>query len=193
MKTVLFVPGFRDSATADEYDRLRVVIREQGYSVRLVPIRWSRTTIRHWVPELVQVLDEYDPAKTILAGYSYGAMTAFVTAAQRNPHQLWLCSLSPYFAEDLSHLDPAWLKSIGVRRVKSFEQLPFEPLASTITCDTLIMVGQDEAGQSFIRAQEAARLIPRSRLVVAPNSGHDATTKDYLRALGKAISRLRAS
>lgn len=117
MKTVLFVPGYQEDLTSRDYNATIKAIEKRGYKVEFVPIQWTRTTITNWVKELDKAYSNHDQSQTILAGFSYGAMTAFVSATKRNPSELWLFSLSPYFAEDLisKNMKQAWLNNIGQR------------------------------------------------------------------------------
>src|ERR1700745_701040 len=101
MKTVLFVPGYQEDIKSRDYTSTVRTIEKQGYKVKFVPINWVRTTIDNWVDELEAVYSKHDPADTILAGFSFGAITAFVAAVKQNPFELWLFSLSGYFDEDV--------------------------------------------------------------------------------------------
>ena len=104
MKTVLFVPGFQEDLTTRDYASVLTAITERGYDVKFVPIKWARTTITEWVEELDIEYAKYDPVNTVLAGFSYGSMTAFMSAVKRNPAELWLFSFSPYFSDDMPKL-----------------------------------------------------------------------------------------
>ncbi len=95
MKTVLFVPDFREDLKTRDYNSLLNMFGRKGYTVKFVPIKWQRTTLTEWVAELEHEYAQLDPANTILAGFSYGAMTALVTASHKLPAELWLFSLSP--------------------------------------------------------------------------------------------------
>jgi len=146
MKTVLFVPGFTEDITTRDYAATIAAINKKGYEVVFVPIQWKRTAIQSWVDELEKIYSKHNAQQTVLAGFSYGAMTAFVAATRQNPSELWLFSLSPYFAEDLEskNMKPTWLKQIGKRRVADFSKLNFVPLAQSINCKTLLFVGGKE-------------------------------------------------
>ena len=77
MKTVLLVPGFRQDLKTHDYKALLDAIETKGHKVVFVPILWKRTTIDDWVDQLKRVYEKHDPNETILAGFSYGAMTVF--------------------------------------------------------------------------------------------------------------------
>lgn len=192
MKTVLFVPGYPEDINSRDYASVIKAIEKCGYKVKFVPIKWQRTTIHDWVKELEEVYSKYDPSKTILAGFSYGAMTAFVAATKKNPSQLWLFSLSPYFAEDLKskNMKPTWLKQIGHRRVAAFSELNFKKLAPLIQCKTLLFVGELEVKKWPIigeRVSAAHQLLKNSELATVKNVGHDVADADYISEITRVI------
>ena len=79
-------------------------------TVLFVPIQWKRTTIIDWEAELNTARKQYRPEDTILAGFSFGSMTALAATSHRNPSELWLFSLSPYFSDNLASKN---MKSCG--------------------------------------------------------------------------------
>ncbi len=192
MKTVLFVPGFQEDSTSRDYTRTIKAIEKRGYAVEFVPIQWGRTTINDWVKELDEVYSRYDPVQTILAGFSYGAMTVFMSATKQNPSELWLFSLSPYFAEDLEskNMKQAWLKNIGHRRVDAFSELHFRELAKLIECKTLLFAGQLEIdkwpviGERVINAHE---LLKTNDFITIQDVGHDVADELYIKSITATI------
>lgn len=192
MKTVLFIPGFKEDMNSRDYKSTIKAIASSGYKVRFVPIHWNRTTIDDWLNELEAEYSKHDPKETILAGFSFGAMTAFVAAARQNPSELWLFSLSPYFHEDIhsSHMRKSWLKHIGHRRVSTFDKLIFQDLTKTISCKTLIFAGKvelDKWPDMKDRTISAEALIRKSKLSVIDSVGHDVSDGRYIDAIKRAI------
>jgi len=192
MKTVLFVPGYQEDLKSRDYSATITAIKDHGYKVKFVPIKWSRTTIDDWVRELDEVYAKYDPQQTILAGFSFGAMTAFMSATKRNPAELWLFSLSPYFAEDLKsqNMNQAWLKRVGHRRVTAFSKLDFKNLAKSVTCKTLLFTGQLEINKWPVigeRSAAAHKLLQKNTLTIVKEAGHDVADKHYIAAIEKII------
>jgi pimeloyl-ACP methyl ester carboxylesterase len=190
MKTVLFVPGFRENLETRNYRGVIKAIEGRGYKVVFVPINWRRTLLDDWVKELDAVYSKYDPKQTILAGFSFGAMTTFMSAIKRAPSELWLFSFSPYFSDDIPNMKKSWLRNIGHRRADAFRALDFYELAKGITCKTLIMLGAVEAGKHPLidsRSATAHRVIKNSRLVMVPNADHDVADPNYIRAIKESI------
>src|SRR5688500_13200791 len=166
MKTVLFVPGFKENLTSRDYSSVIKAIKGSGYNITFVPIQWNRTKIDDWLAELELEYAKYNPKETILAGFSFGAMTTFVAATRQNPCELWLFSLSPYFREDIhsKNMRKSWLNRIGHRRVSAFDKLTFQDLSKSIRCRTLVFVGEIEMPSVRQRALNANTLISHSKL-----------------------------
>jgi len=183
MKTVLFVPGFMEDRHSRDYDTLLAAIETKGYRTHFVSLSWRRTTIDDWTRELHEVYHAHNPKQTILAGFSFGAMTALMTAAQRPPAALWLCSLSPYFAEDMPEAKVTWLHDIGERRAARFRTLPFDNLASKVTCPILLVAGANEDARVLKRRDAAAKTWPHAVVCTAPDCAHDATNPHYRQTL----------
>jgi predicted alpha/beta-fold hydrolase len=192
MKTVLMVPGYQEDLQSRDYASLLKAIESKGYKAVFVPITWQRKTIDDWVRELEAEYAKYNAEDVVLAGFSYGAMTAFAAAAKRNPSQLWLFSLSPYFAEDLAskHMNQSWLKNIGHRRVTAFGKLKFGQLAKTVQCKTLSFIGELEKEKFHVlceRFDDATAQLSHNTGIVIPGVGHEASHKDYIAAVQEAI------
>ena len=188
MKTVLFIPGFHDTITSLEYASLLGAIESKGYKTRFISITWNYHTIDDWVRECEETYHTYNPQDIILAGFSFGAMTAFVAASHRVPAELWLCSLSPYFAEDLANITEIEAE-IGKRRTITFRSLSFYKSASSITCPVHIWYGEKERRHPDLvhRAEEAHALLPQSTLTIIPQTGHQVTDPRYVEAIIEQI------
>lgn len=186
MKTVLFVPGHTENLKSRDYKSVIKAIENKGYKVRFVPINWRYTYVDKWVNELEKVYGGYKPEGTILAGFSYGAITAFMAASKRNPAELWLFSLSPYFAEDMSKIKDSWKKAIGRRKIDTLSKLLFANIAPKVHCRTLLFMGSKEAKDyppSKSRVEEAKRLMKNSWLIYIDGVDHDVADKRYIEAI----------
>jgi len=190
MKTVLFVPGFMEDLTSRNYQKTIKAIEEKGYKVKFIPIKWLRTTINDWVNELEKEYLKYDPKNVILAGFSYGSMTAFISATKKNPSELWLFSLSPYFSDDMSKMKKLWLKYIGKHRDVAFSKLDFNQLAPKIKCKTLIFIGEAEMKKYPImknRTKIAHQKIKNNKVIIVPNCKHDVADDRYITSIKENI------
>ncbi len=191
MKTVLFIPGFQEDIKSRDYASIIKAIEKAGYRVEFVDINWKRTTIQHWVDEFSAIYKNYNPKTAILAGFSYGAMTAFMAATERSPSELWLFSLSPYFAEDIA--DPtfkkSWLNGIGHRRVDTFKALSFKKLVKRITSKIKFFYGEVELTTfpDITYRHKIAKANSHMQTVLVPNAKHDVASKVYIDAIEDSI------
>lgn len=183
MKTVLFVPGGMEYINSRDYKSVLKTLETSEHKVKYIQINWARTTIDHWVEELDREYNKYSPEEVILAGFSWGSFTAFMSATKRNPSELWLFSFSPYFSEDLPKFKKSWLTGIGHRRVTSFSKLNFNKLVKLINCKTVIFAGEAEPPLLINRCKIAHRKIDGSKLVMIPNTKHDIADPKYLEAI----------
>lgn len=191
MKTVLFIPGFQENIYSRDYPKTIKAIEKAGYKVKFVDINWKRTTIKHWVEEFDAVYKNYDPKDTILAGFSYGAMTAFMAATKRSPVELWLFSLSPYFIEDMTQetFKKAWLNYIGHRRTDDFKTLSYVSLIKSISSRVKFFYGDVELKSwSDIGYRNAiADKSPNMETILIPGAKHDVASDVYIDAIIKSI------
>lgn len=191
MKTVLFIPGFQEDIGSRPYSRTIKAIESKGYKVKFVSINWTRTTIEQWVPEFEKVYAHYRADDTIFAGFSYGAMIAFLAATDRNPSEVWLFSLSPYFNEDMK--DPSfkksWLTHIGHRRVDSFKKLSFTKLVESIKTPTTYFYGELELKTfpDISYRKKALKDKQNATEVYIPGGKHDVTSPEYVEAIKTSL------
>lgn len=191
MKTVLFVPGSGEDIHSRDYASTINAIEKKGYKVKFVDITWPRTIPEKWAAELNAVYAQYDPKDTILAGFSFGAVTAFLSAVKRTPSQLWLFSLSPYFAEDINGetMKPTWLKQLGRRRVASFSKLHFGKLLDKISSKTIFFYGNLELPNwpDISYRTTAVKRSKNSTVKIVKGAGHDVTHPNYIKAIAELI------
>jgi hypothetical protein len=65
MTKVLFAPGFGEGLADRDYASTMNAIAQCGYEVEFVAIRWARTTIVDWVPQVQDIYSSSDPENTV--------------------------------------------------------------------------------------------------------------------------------
>lgn len=187
---MLFVPGFRQDITSLDYRGTIKAIEEKGYEVKFVPIHWSRTVLSDWVKELEAEYAKHDSRDTILAGFSFGSLTAMVAASHRGPAELWLFSFSPYFADDIPKMKKSWLKNQGSRRIAEFNKLNLEDYTNMAVPKILIFLGGAEAEKYPLvnrRSILAKKYFKNSKLIRIEDVGHDVGNPRYIAAIKQNI------
>lgn len=194
MKTVLFAPGFREDIKSRNYRTVLKKIEEKGYRTKFIKIDWHSTkTVADWVAQLEKEYSKHDSNEVVLAGFSFGAVTAFIAAAHRNPSALWLFSLSGAFSEDwpaVRRTEKSDIKVVGKKRIEGFSAYRFSDLVKNISCQTLLFAGDKEMRlypALAHRVNESHRQIESSRLIIVPKCGHDVADPRYITAIGNNI------
>lgn len=103
-KSVFIIPGFRQKTTNKAYKTIARMLKKEGYTPIPVIIPWKNTTVTQNTAYFLQEYKKNTAKKKYILGFSFGAVIAFLAATKIHTHGLILCSLSPYFKEDLIRL-----------------------------------------------------------------------------------------
>lgn len=191
-KVVLFVPGFPENRSDRDYDSLLNELQELGYKTEFIDIDWRDTTQGDWARQIMKVYEKYDPEDVILAGFSFGAVAALIAAVQRPPHQLWLFSLSPLFAEYYDYWTPKNWDVIGERQRKICRKTSLEKLLKSVKAPIKAFMGGDEP-QKFpdieLVFDQVVAANPRNVGYVAAGAGHAVDNPNYRREIVKRAGK----
>lgn len=187
---ILFIiPGFRQKFTDLAWKKLQIIAQKSFKTVILFQPQWNYHTLIDWVEEFNQ-LRKLHPHPQIVLGFSFGAMIAYLSCRQLPTEAAILCSLSPYFAEDLSSLKPWWRKAIGRRRLTIFHQTNFSQPSLKGDIQYYLLVGEKEVSQCFSRYHDALQKLPQSCGIVVPQAGHDIGHENYLASLAELFMKI---
>ena len=137
MRNVYILSGGMESTRSREYREIGRLFGRKGFRVNYVEIEWRRKNPTDWVN---QFINSYRPSDyDILFGFSWGAWSAFVASTRIKTDKLILCSLSPFFSEDIPHLKRWWVKGAGKARIRDFKRYHFNSLASKCNAEAILM------------------------------------------------------
>lgn len=191
-KIAYIIPGYNESHLRQRgYSKVAKFFEDQGVEVVHVDIDWNYKSVKKFSDYSEQFLSVYKKprgAEVYVLGFSYGATVAFLTAAKTKPKALILCSLSPYFEEDLNGLKPAWVK--WFRKNFTESDYSFTKLAPMVKSKTHLIVGNKEPEVCSIRAKDAVKKLLDAHLNIAKNAEHKIGQKEYLETVQKVISKL---
>jgi pimeloyl-ACP methyl ester carboxylesterase len=192
MKIAVVIPGFMQHVESSRgsriYQPLLHDLREAGYKVVPIQVTWERRTFDDWLPEVEKQVAGVQTEDALLIGFSYGAMLSSVLATRHKFARVFLCSLSPYFAEDLRRATKAW-HSVGHRRISAFEKVHFEDIVKKYNADqTIVFAGEVEmlrrkAPVLAERNKEAAARLPNAQFIAVPKAAHDISHPNYAAAI----------
>jgi pimeloyl-ACP methyl ester carboxylesterase len=194
MSTVFIIAGLdiHNTASSDKCEELRRAIQEKGHEVYPVDISWRQTTPSQFAKKFLPLYIAHKSADNIVIGNSFGAVVALLTAAELRPDKLILCSLSPFFEEDVRK--KAWptkrhRDKLGIRRLKDISNYSCEDLAEDLNrakIKTTVMYGEREHQSSpplVARAKEMHRLVKGSKIVEVPDAPHPFVAPEYVKGI----------
>ena len=190
-KTIFIITGFKDKASDSQYKWMRTFFKKKGFIVKIPSIKWNHRVMSDYVDEFRQYYEENKSEKNYVLGFSYGAMIAFISAHELKPAKLYLCSLSPYFNEDLRTLKPWWKRFIGIHRLNDFKQYIAKSIAKNLAIPTVVFYGTREAKrypELKVRCEETSKLAPKAKLVSIKDAPHRVDHPEYVEAIKKEFA-----
>lgn len=190
-KVVYIIPGFKHSPLEKKYGDIAKVFKQKNFDVVLVKINWRHTAVDSWISQFLTQYDKNDKRRKYLFGFSYGALTSFIVSTKVDIDTQILCSLSPYFQEDLASLFKSWRKYVGKRRIEAFKQLEMAKLAPLIKATTYLLYGTHEGRYIETRVRDTyERLNCKKFLIPVKDAKHDIANPEYLKQIEKVIGEL---
>lgn len=193
-KVIFIIPGFRQQPTSRAYKDLAKILKVDGYSPILIKIPWKNSTITQNSEFFLRKFNKIEDKKKYILGFSYGAMIALIASTKVESEGLILCSLSPYFKEDLVKTNKKALSSLMKQRFKDFSKLRYGALAKNIKSKQIVILyGTEEASSLIRRATQAFSKIPARKKYLIPvlKTEHNIGNTRYLQTIGLAARSLR--
>ena len=192
MKSVAFIiPGRNHLPSSPEYQEIARIFKEKGIAPILVLITWKGATISDCTKNFLEQYRKVNADKKYVLGFSFGAFIAFLASTQVKFEAQILCSLSPYFAEDLPHIKKWWILSIGVKRYQAFKKHNNLELSKRINTKTFLLYGTSEGKYIIKRAMDTFKNLHTSkRLVEIMDVRHDIGNPKYIKAIRQVINSL---
>lgn len=182
-KTVFVIPGFRQKADNKAYKEIAKILKGEGYRPILTNIPWKQTTISENTAYFLKQFKKIKTKEKYILGFSFGAMIAFIASTKVKVSGLILCSLSPYFQEDVLKDNNKWASSISTARYEDFSKLHAGTLAKNIKSgQTHFLYGAKEAKTLIKRVTETYGHIrsTRKHLIPIREAEHNIGDKRYL-------------
>lgn len=198
-KLVFILPGYKHNPKSTSYRKIAVILKNKGYTPVPVKIPWKKRTITqntdYFIKKFKKKLNFYKHTikKKYILGFSFGAMIAFVASTKVSVSGLILCSLSPYFKEDLGKTKKMSLTSLERQRYLDFSKLHCKKLAKKIKAKKVhVLYGTKEPLSLKKRAALAYSQIPVSNKFLLPikNTEHNIRDSRYLNKIKEIAGQL---
>ncbi len=191
-KIAYIIPGYNQSYLKQKsYLKIAKCFEKQNITPIHVKIAWRKKKperFADYTKKFLKLYKKLPGGENYILGFSYGATIAFLTAAQTKPKALILCSLSPYFKEDLKKLNPSWLR--WWRKNFTESDYSFTEFARKIKRKTHLIVGDKEGDECLRRAKDAKRKLINSSLTIVKGAQHNINQKEYQEQVAYIIAKL---
>lgn len=179
-KTIFIIPGYKHRPQNKAYKEIAKMLKSEGYHPILVTIPWKQTTISQNSEYFLKKYKKTNAKKKYILGFSFGAMIAFIASTKVRASGLILCSLSPYFKEDVSRIHAGWISSI---KIEDFARLHCGSLAKQIKAKQILMLYGTHEAKSLINrvTQTFDQIVSEDKYLVAiKKTEHNIGDKNYL-------------
>lgn len=192
MKRVAFIiPGYKFSPSQSEYQQIGSYFESVKIQPIYIEVKWDRSTISNNLQSFLTIYQNTQADEKYVLGFSFGAVIAFLASSQVKFKAQILCSLSPYFKEDLPKIKKWWARFIGKKRYADFYSLEADKLVMTVKTPTFFLYGAEESSLVVERAQETfANLKILKKLIPVEGVKHDISDIRYLNAIDNVIKNL---
>lgn len=196
---VFIIPGFRHKPTNKGYLEIKKLLKKEGFFPISISIPWKKSTIsentEHFLKKYNGALQRraISPRQIYLLGFSYGAMIAFLASTKIAVKGLILCSLSPFFKEDLPKSISPKCSILAERRFDDFTSLKSNVLAKKVKAKKILMLYGTQESRPLIRRVTATFKqvnSPKKYLFPIRNTHHDIADKKYLYTIHHAVKEL---
>lgn len=192
-KTVFVIPGYKQLPTNKAYKAIAKILRSEGYRPILVTIPWKQSTISENTEYFLKRYKKGSMRKKYILGFSFGAMIALLASTKVNTSGLILCSLSPYFREDLAKIRNIWLSAATKKRYDDFSQMQCAKITKQVkTRKILMLYGALEERVLIKRVNQAFSQIAAKQKYLLPirQTQHNIGDKRYLRTIHHVAKEL---
>lgn len=187
--TLFIVPGFRQKISDPVWQQVKSLAENFFAKVVMFQPDWNYNTLADLVKEFDHLRQKHTGPQIVL-GFSFGAMIAYLSSINLSTQATILCSLSPYFAEDIPYLRPWWNLAVGKRRIAVFQETLFSKLAAQNNGNYYLLVGEKEVTQCHARYQDALKRLMNVQGTIVPGAGHDISAQNYLDSLSDLFPTL---
>lgn len=198
-KICFLLPGGWEHTNQKRYTDIKQVLKRSGFTVVPVNQQWKYRTMSHWRQQFIDTYTKKARADDYICalGFSFGAFIALIASDELRIDTLILCSLSPYFKEDMSELKKLARelgidaeKALGKRRMADFRARLFRHMPQRPACHTFLLYGESEPVAVVKRAKAAHQTLQDTTLIAVPEAGHDITDPTYHQTLERVIKDL---
>lgn len=178
MKKIYLIPWYKHDIKTPWYMELIKKLENLWYEVCFVEISWKFRVMTDYVNQAQKQIKSY--GDEVVLGFSFWAMIALKVAENKKFQRVFLCSLSPYFSEDLPLLPKYYMLHLWVRRWHDFSKNYSEnTIKNILKNEYSIIYGWDESERLQNRNKKMIEKLNIKEVSVVPWVWHDIANSDY--------------
>lgn len=191
-KVLYLIPWFWEQIYEENYQFLIDFFQEKNLKVIPITITRKNKIMTEYVKECREQMNQHDETDIVhTLWFSFGAVISFIISSQTEIIDIqYLCSLSPWFKEDLDNIKKRWKKYMGKRRMADLKSISCDDLSKDIKCKTYILYGTEEWVSVKYRAENAHKRIKHSTLISIPWAKHDISQDVYMSQIEALLSEI---
>ena len=184
-KKLYIIPGFGETMKDKPYKEIQKNAKDKGYEVIPIDLSWNRHTMSDWIREAREKVLKYGDNNSFVLGFSFGAFMAIELSKEFSFRKVFVCSLSPYYSEDLKFIPKVAINWLGKKRVADFKKYKFP---TNIKTKVVFMVGDSEWKFAQKRISERFKKWKGVKsFKIINDSKHDIGSLKYLEELKKEL------
>lgn len=192
-KAVFIIPGFRHRPSNIAYKQIAKILKSEGHLPIPISIPWKETIISENTDLFLKKFKKINLKKKYILGFSYGAMIAFLASTKVKVAGLILCSLSPYFKEDLGKVNYSRISALSELRYQDFSKMHCKKLAKQIKAKKIHMLYGAKEERALIKRVENTFdqiSLKDKYLISISKTKHDIGARSYLNTIHQVAKEL---
>lgn len=165
-KLVYIITGYNESINDFWYREAVKNFENNSFNVVPISIKRKYRVMTDYVSDFASQFVHSQDNEVYILWFSFGAMVALIATSihKLDVKNLMLCSLSPYFKEDLLVSRKRWLESLWKKRVSDFQKYSFKKIALSIDSKTTLVFWEREPVELINRVLETEKEIKNTKL-----------------------------
>lgn len=180
---LLLIPGFGEPATDAPYPTLRKKL-EHKFQVSIHTPRWSYATASMWLRDLEKSLNAFETAHVTVVSFSLGAYITLLASEAHPFKKIILCSLSPFFKEQMPKMPKGARVFFGKRRVLDFST---HSIPKTIKSPAIFLFGSEDWDMGIEEARKLSKKYGGTFDII--EGAHHELTPEYIEKIVTFVER----
>lgn len=182
MKKLIILPGMWDHTNEEMYQNIEDNLKND-FDIILKNFKWNHSTVNTLTKDLNNFLSKIDTKNSIILSFSFSGIILFNLLDKYHFNKVFLCSISPFFKENISKLPKEAKKIIGKRRLKQLKNISNKQ--DVIKQDIIFLFGDQDWPMGIENSKIMAKNY-KSMFKIVKNTKHE-INQEYINIIKKAL------